>query len=50
MMLRARRGDSVPWSLRKPSTAEAGIRLGHAVQRDMVIARLGPVQSLVAVA
>lgn len=29
---------------------DAGIRLGHAVQRDMVIARLGPVQSLVAVA
>jgi DNA-binding transcriptional LysR family regulator len=29
---------------------DAGIRLGHAVQRDMVAARLGPVQSLVAVA
>lgn len=29
---------------------DAGVRLGHAVQRDMVAVRLGPTQSLVAVA
>jgi DNA-binding transcriptional LysR family regulator len=29
---------------------DAGIRLGHAVQRDMVAAPLGPTQSLIAVA
>ncbi len=29
---------------------DAGIRLGHAVQRDMIVAPLGPIQTLVAVA